>query len=86
MRNLDCPKYDNCLSNAAKSNVPDFDCGPCQHSRVKAPTDEIDITAYHLLLRAIFSPEQYAVYRGAKGTRKPRKRSAYMGLAHSAAM
>jgi hypothetical protein len=72
MRNFDCPSYDACLSRAAMANSPGFDCAACPHVKARAPREEFDIISYHLLLRAIFRPDLYARYRGAKGVRKPR--------------
>ncbi|WP_264370935.1 hypothetical protein [Desulfatibacillum aliphaticivorans] len=33
------------------------------------------MVAYHILLRAIFDPEQYAMYLGSKPMHKPRQKA-----------
>ncbi|MBI9077155.1 MAG: hypothetical protein JEZ02_17230 [Desulfatibacillum sp.] len=76
MRNLDCPYYNTCLTSAAKHNLPDWDCGPCPNWDAMCEREEPDMVAYHILLRAIFDPEQYAMYLGSKPMHKPRQKSA----------
>jgi hypothetical protein len=64
MRNLDCPHYDICLSRAAKHNKTDWDCSICVHRGARAERTENDMLGYQILLRAIFAPDLYAIYRG----------------------
>lgn len=70
MRNLDCPHYDTCLSQAAKANAPGWDCSPCPERNSRKEMGEFDVLACKILLHAIFKPDLYAIYRGSKGPRK----------------
>jgi len=81
MRNPDCPKYDACLSRAAKKNAPGWDCSGCVHKTAYVDREEIDITAYLHLLRAIFWPDEHAAYRGTRTVRRSGKAQEMQTLA-----
>ena len=65
MRNVLCPRYRTCLDLAARRDRH-FDCGRCRLRRVTPGEFEQrlslwhDLDGCHLLLLAIYYPEEYA--------------------------
>ena len=59
-RNIWCPEYDGCLSNAARHDIP-LECGECPMSETKIPVFVLtlsEIQGCKALMDAIFRPRR----------------------------
>ena len=63
MRNIWCPKYQECLDREALKNSSGWDCSGCQHKNNGESQLNTDFTEIWLLLWAIFKPDLYREYK-----------------------
>jgi hypothetical protein len=58
-RNLRCTRYNRCLSDACRRNLPGFDCRGCRHRNDEDTIDPREVENCILLLWAITAPDLY---------------------------
>ena len=63
MRNVFCPKYDQCLAMAIKKNLKGWSCVGCKYEHKKTRVSIQDFWGSVLLLARLYMPELYNEYR-----------------------